>query len=716
MYESTIQLFVSTPSSAVDISALAQGSSFSQQRVKSYAQVINGSATLEPVIQKLKLPYSVQELASNVKATAPLDTVLINVSVMDADPITAANIANAIGYQFTSTASNLEFGDQVAGIKVSVVKAAIASSSPASPKKLLNLLLGIILGFGLGLALALVRIIFDNTIKNEEQLENVPLLAAITFDKEAKKKPLITDIDRYAVRSEAFRTLRTNLQFINPDSPNKVIALTSASPSEGKTSTAVNLAIALSLAGHKTLFIEADMRRPKLSKYTNLTHRQFGFADLLALPASEISESQIFQSTRALGDSGLQVISAGDLPANPSELLNSQNLETILDLSRNMFDYVIIDTPPILAVTDAAIIATKSDGVLVVIYAGNTVTSQLKGVLTAISQVGANCIGVVLNMIPTRARDYDNYGYRYGYSYGYKYRSKSNYGAYYAPQTKELKKEKAPAPIPSVQEKAPTPAPVVIAEPVVIPEPEPVVIPEPEPIFEPVPEPIFEPVPVFETKLTSEPEPEVIPEPEPEVVPEPEPVAPVVHRHMIDSSDKPKQNVFAPNAPTFDNPFSVANGFLVNLTNYNPTYEYQIRTTAGRVKIGQAGEKSLPLTISGLTPGQSAKVEATIVKASNPALVSEVTGSALFEAFKPSMGKVVPTLNGFRLTITNYDPAFTFTATSNKGTVNMRTPSENSLPFSISDLNPGETAIVSIKIERPGYIQANIKITGTCQR
>ena len=694
MYESTIQLFVSTPSSAVDISALAQGSSFSQQRVKSYAQVINGSATLEPVIQKLKLPYSVQELASNVKATAPLDTVLINVSVMDADPITAANIANAIGYQFTSTASNLEFGDQATGIKVSVVKAAIASSSPASPKKLLNLLLGIILGFGLGLALALVRIIFDNTIKNEEQLENIPLLAAITFDKEAKKKPLITDIDRYAVRSEAFRTLRTNLQFINPDSPNKVIALTSASPSEGKTTTAINLAIALSLAGHKTLFIEADMRRPKLTKYTNLTHRQFGFADLLALPAGEISESQILKASQALGDSGLQVISSGDLPANPSELLNSQNLETILDLSRNMFDYVIIDTPPILAVTDAAIIATKSDGVLVVIYAGNTVTSQLKGVLTAISQVGANCIGVVLNMIPTRARDYDNYGYRYGYSYGYKYRSKSNYGAYYAPETKDLKKQKAPAPIPSVKEKAPTPAPVVIPEPEPIFEP----VPEPEPIFEPVPEPVFDPVP------------------EPEVVPEPEPVAPVVHRHMIDSSDKPKQNVFAPNAPTFDNPFSVANGFLVNLTNYNPTYEYQIRTTAGRVKIGQAGEKSLPLTISGLTPGQSAKVEATIVKASNPALVSEVTGSALFEAFKPSMGKVVPTLNGFRLTITNYDPAFTFTATANKGTVNMRTPFENSLPFSISDLNPGETAIVSIKIERPGYIQANIKITGTCQR
>lgn len=416
MYESTIQLFVSTPSSAVDISALAQGSSFSQQRVKSYAQVINGSATLAPVIQKLKLPYSVQELASNVKATAPLDTVLINVSVQDPDPITAANIANAIGFQFTSTASNLEFGDQISGIKVSVVKAAIPAQSPASPKKLLNLLLGTILGFGLGLALALVRIIFDNTIKNEEQLENHPLLAAISFDKNAKKKPLISQIDRYAVRVESFRTLRTNLQFINPESPPKIIAVTSASPSEGKTTTALNLAIALSLAGHKTIFIEADLRRPKVAKYTNANYVQHGFAELLALPNSEISDEKLLKSANLFGDSGLQIIEAGNIPANPAELLNSDNLENILKRLSELFDYVIVDTPPILAVTDAAIIATQSDGVVVVIHAGKTLNSQYKGVLSAISQVGANCIGVVLNMIPTHARDYDNYGYRYGYS------------------------------------------------------------------------------------------------------------------------------------------------------------------------------------------------------------------------------------------------------------------------------------------------------------
>ena len=440
MYESTTQLFVSTPASSLDISALAQGSSFSQQRVKSYAQVINGSATLIPVIVKLGLPYTVEQLASNVKATAPLDTVLINVSVQDKNPATAANIANSIGAQFTETASKLEFGDAQNGIKVSVVKVAIASKSPASPKKLLNLLLGIILGFGLGIGLALIRIIFDTTIKNEEQLDGLPLLSAITFDKDAEKSPLITQINRYSIRSEAFRTLRTNLQFIQPDNPPKLIAVTSGSPAEGKTTTGLNLALALSLAGFKTLFIEADLRRPKLAKYLGEDKADKGFSELLQLPTSELTTAQIKKYFASVQDSELKYIPAGQIPANPSEILNGDNLPTLLTQLRGLFDYVIIDTPPILAVTDAAIISAKSDGVILVVHAGKTVASQFKGVSSALSQVGANVLGVVLNMIPLTARDYDNYGYRYGYSYGYRYNYKSQYNSYYSPEIENEKK------------------------------------------------------------------------------------------------------------------------------------------------------------------------------------------------------------------------------------------------------------------------------------
>jgi non-specific protein-tyrosine kinase len=440
MYESTIQLFVSTPAASVDISALAQGSSFSQQRVKSYAQVINGSETLTPVIKALKLPYTVQELARRVKATAPLDTVLINVAVQDEDPVTASTIANAIGLQFTSTATNLEFGSGTNEIKVSVVKEAIPAKSPASPKKLLNLLLGTILGFGLGVAIALIRIIFDTTIKNEEQLGGLALLSAIVFDKEAKKRPLITQMDRQSIRSEAFRTLRTNLQFINPDNSPKVIAITSANPNEGKTSTSLNLALALSLAGFKTVFVEADLRRPSLSKLIEVDKNQPGLSELLPLPSSELLQGNIEHYLKEFEGTEMKYIPSGKSPENPSELLSQTNFKLLLDQLRNTFDYVIIDTPPVLVVTDAAIISTVVDGVVILAHAGKTMQSQLNGVVSALTQVNANIYGVILNQIPLKARDYDNYGYRYGYTYGY--RNRYQYKSYYGSETKKEAKER----------------------------------------------------------------------------------------------------------------------------------------------------------------------------------------------------------------------------------------------------------------------------------
>ncbi len=267
IYQAKVQLFVSTPSSALDVSALVQGSSFSQQRVKSYAQIVNGPETLKPVIASLKLPYSYEKLSKSVTATAPLDTVLISVTVSDPDPYLAARIANAIGQQFAVTANNLEISgsSNSSAIKVSMVKTASLPKVPSSPKTTLNLLLGLILGFGLGVGLSILRSIFDNTVKNEVNLDGSTVLAAVAYDPSSVEKPLITQISRYAPRTESFRQLRTNLQFVRADNPPKIIAITSAVPGEGKTSSSINLAISLSTAGFRTLLIEADMRRPIVS-------------------------------------------------------------------------------------------------------------------------------------------------------------------------------------------------------------------------------------------------------------------------------------------------------------------------------------------------------------------------------------------------------------------------------------------------------------------
>lgn len=424
-YDASSQIFISTPAAALDISALATGSSFSQQRVKSYAQIINGPATLQPVIDSLKLKTTVDALAKRVSASAPLDTVLITLKVTDTSPARAAAIANAVAAQFAVTVGTLEISQTGGGspVKVSTVKSATAPTAPSSPKKALNLALGLLLGFGLGLSIATLRQIFDNTVKNEEQLADNSLLAAIAFDNEAERKPLVTDIGRYASRAESFRQLRTNLQFIRAENPPKVIAVSSALPNEGKTSSAINLAITMTQAGFSVALIEADLRRPRLGKYLNYEKDREGLTDVLT---GRVKIGDFESALIAWGEHGLRILPSGQIPPNPAELLNSETMTALISTLRQKFDYVVIDCPPLLPVTDAAVVASKADGVLLIIRTGSTKVTQFKGAVDSVTAVGSSVLGVVLNMIP-RSRTSDEYGYRYGSSY--------YYGNKYGPQS-----------------------------------------------------------------------------------------------------------------------------------------------------------------------------------------------------------------------------------------------------------------------------------------
>lgn len=431
IYQAKVQLFVSTPSSALDVSALVQGSSFSQQRVKSYAQIVNGPETLRPVISELDLDYSYEKLAKAVTATAPLDTVLISVTVSDPDPYLAARIANAIGRQFAVTANSLEISGSAnsSAIKVSMVKSASLPKSPSSPKTSLNLLLGLILGFGLGVGLSILRSIFDNTIKNEDNLDGSTVLAAVAFDQSSLEKPLITQISRYAPRTESFRQLRTNLQFVRADNPPTVIAVTSAVPGEGKTSSSINLAISFSTAGFKTLLIEGDMRRPKLSEYMKLEKEITGLSEILSGKIQGDVPSRIASTLFQWGENELSIIAAGTTPPNPAELLDSQSFKELIAHVRDSFDFVIIDCPPTLLVADASIIAAQCDGAILVTKVAKTRINQFLGARENLTTVGAQVLGVLMNMIP-RSRT-DEYGRKYGYGYGYgKYRSYRSYRAY----------------------------------------------------------------------------------------------------------------------------------------------------------------------------------------------------------------------------------------------------------------------------------------------
>ena len=436
MYQATSQIFVSTPASSLDISALATGSSFSQQRVKSYAQIINGPDTLNPVIKELGLNESAYSLSKRVSASAPLDTVLITLKVSDTNAINASKIANAVAKQFAITVEALEIAQSGSGqspVKVSTVKNAVTPSSPSSPKTLLNLVLGILLGIGLGLAISIVRQIFDNTIKSEDDLMGHTLLSAIPYDKDAQTKPLLTQLGRYAPRAESYRQLRTNLQFVRPDTPPRVIAVSSAMAGEGKTTSSINIAMAMQQAGLRVILVEADLRRPKIHEYLKTKKHAPGLSELL----SGIKSAKSFQLIETLIEvtpEGLPVLSSGSIPPNPAELLNSDAMTSLLSILKDQYDYVIIDCPPLLPITDGALIAAKSDGVLLVVKAGSTRTVQLKGAVESIYSVGSSVLGIELNMIPQN-RSYYDYGYKYGYySYGRNgYGAKSQPDSTYAP-------------------------------------------------------------------------------------------------------------------------------------------------------------------------------------------------------------------------------------------------------------------------------------------
>jgi capsular exopolysaccharide synthesis family protein len=249
---------------------------------------------------------------------------------------------------------------------------------------------------------------------------------AIGFDTTAEEKPLITKLSRYAARTEAFRTLRTNLKYIIPSIPAKVISVTSALPNEGKSTTAINLAISFSQGGNSTVLVEGDMRRPKVGIYLEFTTKpNQGLSHILS-GSKKINQQLINENTHAYEGSTLKIIHSGRVPPNPSELLGTERFDELIAQLRKKFDYVIFDCPPLLPVTDAAIISSRVDGVVIVVHAGSTRKHELLGARAAVESVGAKILGVVLNKIPEKTR-----GYKYGYSYGYP----TYYGDTYQPNS-----------------------------------------------------------------------------------------------------------------------------------------------------------------------------------------------------------------------------------------------------------------------------------------
>lgn len=414
-YVSSTELYVSVRS-GVDsaTSELVQGTSFARQAVTSYVSIVNSARVLEPVIDDLGLDVTSQQLAARVTAASPLNTVLIQISVTDDDPVMAANIANSVGENFIDVVVNaLEKpeGGGASMVKIETVEPALPAAKPASPNVPLNLVLGLLVGLAVGIGTAVLRTVLDTRIHSSHDVELVtdkPLLGGISFDPDAQKRPLVVHVDPRSPRAESFRTLRTNLQFLNVDSGPRSFVVTSSVPGEGKSTTAANLAISLAETGARVALVDGDLRLPRLAQYMGI-EGAVGLTDVL------IGRAQLSDVLQKWGRAQLYVLPSGRIPPNPSELLGSGNMKRLLLSLTTDFSYVIIDSPPLLLVTDAAVVSKLADGAILVAASGRTKRAELAAAVRALDHIGSKLLGVVITMLPTKGPDAYGYGtYAYG--------------------------------------------------------------------------------------------------------------------------------------------------------------------------------------------------------------------------------------------------------------------------------------------------------------
>ena len=407
IYQASVQIFVAT-AAGDDPSQLAQGNAFSQAQVQSYINIANAPSVTVPVIQRLKLELTSEQLAEKITADAPQNKVLINLHVTDPDPLTAAGLANALATQFNVVVAQTAETNGKAVVKLTVIHPATVPSSPIRPSKIINIGLGFGIGLLLGLGFVILRDVLDNTVKGLADFEplGVPVLGYVPFDKRTTKVPIAFRGDPHSGRSESYRQLRTNMQFVDIDHPPRIIAVTSPMPGDGKSTTAVNLAAALAEAGFRVCLIEADLRRPSLAQSLGLVG-DVGFTTVLV---GQASVESVLQNVGA----NLEVLTSGPVPPNPSELLISANARRVINEIAENVDYTVIDTAPLLPVTDGAEIAAIAEATLIVARAGKTTKEQVERSVAALDKVGKRPVGVILNML-TRGRGSGEEGYGYYY-------------------------------------------------------------------------------------------------------------------------------------------------------------------------------------------------------------------------------------------------------------------------------------------------------------
>lgn len=479
IYQTSTRLLVSDPPvmRSIDYTTIVS----SQTMARTYAEMLVERPVLEGVIGQLALPMTPERLRESISVELVRETQLLVVTVEDPNPYLAVDVANAIAMVFTNRISELQsqryattlegltkqvgdmeqlidatskaiaaesnpdqklqlearlteyrrlYSDLVTNFEqvrlseaqtstnVVVSEPASLPSSPVRPKTVRNTLLATALGM-LVMSLVVIAIdMLDDSIKNPDDLRsmfNVSILGMITWHEISEERPVCMTHPR-SPAAEAFRALRTNITFAGVDEPLRRILITSPTPQDGKTTVSANLAVVMAQGGKNVVVVDADLRRPQLHQKFGLLNR-VGLSDLFlivrplnGLPRGAIQSSEV---------PGVSVVPTGKIPPNPVELLASRKMADFFALLDEEYDMILIDTPPVLSVTDAAALAPSADGVLLVVRPGKTKLRDFQQTMEQLGAVGAHVLGVVLNELRPSSR-------KYGYYY-HRYYSKSSY-------------------------------------------------------------------------------------------------------------------------------------------------------------------------------------------------------------------------------------------------------------------------------------------------
>lgn len=409
MYRATTSVYFSLPygDSAVDLS---QGSAYTQAQIESYSVLAKSPRVLESAASKLPFDATPAQLASAVQTTSVSGTVILQISATDASATHAALIADQTASSLRDIARDLSPKDAKGKptVDVATIGQAKIPSVPSTPRTKRNLALGLLAGIVLAVTWALLREKVDTRIRSMEDLElgEIPSLGSMPLPRRRDHGHIAVLDAPTSSSAEQFRRLRTGLLFTQ-DGKDKSVALTvtSSCSGEGKSTLALNLASSFAEAGQRVLLVDADLRRPTIAERLDLE----GAVGLSTVLSGQAPFEEVVQPMG--GESGLDVLAAGTVPPNPAQLLGSARMQELMHTVNAIYDVVIVDSPPLLAVADAALVSPLTSGCVVVVRQGQTHLADIQDALSGLDNIDTHVLGLVLSRRLPRLRRSDPYTY-----------------------------------------------------------------------------------------------------------------------------------------------------------------------------------------------------------------------------------------------------------------------------------------------------------------